>query len=66
MFAEAQNLNWNTATSLEGSGMMALSDAEMDEVSGGVAWWVAPAIIAGAGITGFGAGTFFGWLSWQR
>ena len=66
MHAEAHKMDWNTVASLEGSELMALSGTEMDEVSGGVAWWVAPAIIAGAGITGFGAGVFFGWLSWQR
>lgn len=66
MHAEARKMDWNTVASLEGSELIALSGTEMDEISGGVAWWVAPAIIAGTGITGFGAGTFFGWLSWRR
>lgn len=45
-----------------------LNTREIDQVSGGVLPAIPPAVkiggaIAGTGAAGFGAGTFFGWLS---
>lgn len=54
MNAMVHDMTWNVIQETEGDQIQAISDAEVEEVSGG--WfWIAAAVV-GAGVSGFGVG----------